>query len=442
MQVFSSVRLACDEALGGIRCRFYSPRRRRLSVWMLLLPVLLLGAGSSGASIENFETWDIGSEEADDEYGLDLFLSAFTPEWERDWRRLENGTRIALGCVTRERWEMLTQARLVREIDRRARFRYEMIQENRLGLDNQQHTFGVEIDAGVAWIGTYARPHANKERHDFGLTLGRSWDAGYKLGLGLTREEALNDFWTERSFIEERVRVDFLDPAWEWRLTGERRWSDKRRLSVAAVLLPGFERRIQPLPSRGEPDTLRALDGVHVILNASLDPRHDIDLDLRAAGKQARIANLPTDGGTGSDMRRLSWNLAARLTHPLHGKWQTAWGAQLRRQREQDVASGAGNYKLKVRQLMATVSFRRPLTTWLLAELGYAREDIDVVQTGDEATWRFTHGSRSEERATLAAEFSFRGVRVRLVETLEIDGESYDVVGVHDKSFVQIQAVF
>jgi hypothetical protein len=33
-------------------------------------------------------------------------------------------------------------------------------------------------------------------------------------------------------------------------------------------------------------------------------------------------------------------------------------------------------------------------------------------------------------------------VRLRLIETLEVDGEAYDVVGVHDKGFVQIQATF
>jgi hypothetical protein len=399
-------------------------------------------ASSAGASIEEFESWDLGAEEADDEYGMDLFLSTFTPEWQRGWRASHSGVRFAMGCVTRERWETLTQARMQHELSRRASFRYEFVQEDRLGLNNLQHTFGFEVEAKDVWFGGYARPEAAKERHDFGLTVRRSWREGYYLGIALTHEDALNDFWTDRSFVEERVRVDFLDRAWEWRLSGGRIWSERRALRVAAVLLPQFQRRIEPRPSSGHPDTLRTLDGSHLILNASIDLRSDVDLDLHVARKEAHLASFLQDGRTGSDLHRLAWIWTARLDHPLYGRWRALWGVQLRRNREQDVAGGAGSHRLRVRELMAALRFRRPLAPWLAIELGYAYEDVDVKQSGAETGLRFTHGTRSEQRAILVGEINLRGVRVRLIETLEIDGESYDVVGVHDKGFVQIQVVF
>jgi hypothetical protein len=131
----------------------------------------------------------------------------------------------------------------------------------------------------------------------------------------------------------------------------------------------------------------------------------------------------------------------SRLGHPLRGAWRLRWGVQFRRNREQDVGTTAP-YRLRVREIMGTAAARGRLLSWLDVEIGYAQLAVDVEQTGDPSAFRFTHGTRSEGRAYLAGDIGWRGLRVRLIESFEIDGESYDVVGVHDKGFVQIQATF
>jgi hypothetical protein len=413
-----------------------------VGVCLVLALGLLFGRSlPAAASLEEFETWDLGAAELDDEYGMDRFFAAFTPEWQRAWRSAAEGARVSLGCVTRERWEMLTEVRLRRLFHERARFRYSFVQENRLTVDNQQHFFGVEVKARDFWIGGYARPQAVKERHDFGLTLRRAWPSGYELGVALSLENALSDFWTERSFLEERERVDHLDEGLEWRLEGARRWSERRWLRATAVILPEFGRQVEPVPSLGEPDYRLIVDGTAVELEGETVLGRDTDLTAGALRKEARRARFPREG-TASDFRRLTWAFSGRLGHPLHGAWRARWGLLARRSREEQTVFDADPYRLRVRELVATAGLERPLLSWLRVDFGYGYQDVNVDTSGIESAIPFTHGTRSESRLYIAGDFNVQGVRLRLIETLEVDGEAYDVVGVHDKGFVQIQATF
>ncbi len=430
------------------------PRPIRFAVMSALVvpPLVLLLALSPGAalaSLEQFDFWDLGAEEADDEYGLDAYFTSFSPEWNRRFRRAETGARTSLGCVTRERWEMLAQVHIHRDLGTRARFAYDYYEEDRLSIVDLQHRFGFEVALGGTWVGGFARPRAAKELHDFGLTLRRDWPAGYRAAVAISYENALNNFWTERSFVIERVRIDHLNRARELSFGGGRRWSERRAILLGIDVLPELRRTITPPPSTGEAAIRRTVDGSDILLRGELDITPRTQLDCRLRRKQSRVAETEAAPGAADqasaipfDLRRLAWSARAELVHPLPAPWQAAWMLGLRRNREEDAASGPDPYRLRVLDVNGAVGITHPLFSWLTANAGYAFSSVNVEQSGPIERRRFTHGTRGEQRIYLAANFAFRGVRVRLVETLELDGESYDVVGVHDKSFIQIQGAF
>jgi len=65
---------------------------------------------------------------------------------------------------------------------------------------------------------------------------------------------------------------------------------------------------------------------------------------------------------------------------------------------------------------------------------------ISVAQSG--AIFRQSYGSRTESRAYIGLAARFGRIVVSGVEGIELDPEPYEVWFVHDKGFLQLQAVF
>lgn len=420
------------------------PRRRlpALSRAGLLATVgFLLGGPPAAASIEDFESWDLGAREGDDEYGLDSYFLAFSPEWESEWIFAAEGVRSSMGSTVNEIWEMRNEFRFRRDLGPRSRLVYGFVQNQGLTIDDEQHRVGLEVERGGVWFGPFARPHTSKERLDAGLLARRAWSTGTEVQLSLSFEDWNSDHTNGRSGIRDRTYVDFIDPAREWRVRVRQKWSPSRWLALDGAWLPEFRRRFQPNPSSGDPDFLRFLRGSSLSLVGSVDPHRAVALELAAERKVSRVADFPDDGFPAVDLRRDAWRVRSRLTHALPAGLQGRWGLQFNEEHERDRASGA-RYELGIDDLVATVGLRRKMTSWLTLEGGYGHQQTDVSQEASRQQRRFTWGTRTENRLYVVVELATPGLRCRLIETIELDDEGYDAISDHDKGFVQFQAVF
>jgi hypothetical protein len=414
------------------------PRR-----FSLAAGVLVLLAAPAGASIEDFESWDLGAQEGDDEYGLDSYFLAFSPEWEAAWMEAGEGARSSMGSTVNEVWEMRNELRLRRELNPRLRFVYGFTQNQGLTIDDEQHLLGLEMERGGFWFGPFARPNTSKERLDAGLMVRRVWSMGLEIRASLSFEDWNSDHTNGRSDVRQRTYTDFIDPAREWRFGVRQVWSARRWVSVDAVRLPEFRRRIQPPAFTGEPEIFRFVGGESWSLRGAADPLPGLTFDVLAERKESRVADFPSAGVAPFDMRREAWNVRTRVTHDVAAGFLGRWGLQLRGAEERDAEGPAPvPYRLEVDDVVATVGTRRGILSWLTGELGYGHQKTTIRQDGPDSEQRFTWGTRTENRLYLIAELQTLGLRARFIETIELDNEGYDAISDHDKGFIQIQADF
>ena len=72
--------------------------------------------------------------------------------------------------------------------------------------------------------------------------------------------------------------------------------------------------------------------------------------------------------------------------------------------------------------------------------VGGLYDQISIAQAGPAATK--SYGTRHESRAYIGLVAKFGKVSLAGIEGIELDPEPYDVWFVHDKGFLQLQAVF
>jgi hypothetical protein len=402
----------------------------------------LLVVPPAQASIEDYESWDIGAEEGDDEYGLDSYFLSFSPEWESEWIAATEGARSSMGSTVNEVWEMRNEIRLLRDLHPSLRFAYSFVQNEGLTIEDEQHSVGLEIERAGFWFGPFARPSSSKERLDAGFVVRRAWSSGTQVDVSYTFEDWNSDHTNGRSTVEGRTVVDFLDPAREWRVGARQRWGSSRWIAGEASWLGEFRRDIEPPSVSGEPSLQRVTGGNQVALRGQVDPASGVVLDFLAERKESRVADFPDASGTASDIRRDAWRMRARLSHRLPAGFLGRWGIQVREGRERDAAPALDAYRLELDDVVATAGVRRSITPALNAELGYGHQETNVAQSGPEDEQRFSWGTRSENRLYLIAELRAAGLGFRFIETIELDDEGYDAVSDHDKGFLQIQASF
>jgi hypothetical protein len=394
------------------------------------------------ASIEDFESWDIGAEEGDDEYGLDAYFLSFSPEWESEWVFAPEGARSSMGSTVNEVWEMRNEIRLLRDLNPNLRFAYSFVQNEGLTIEDEQHCVGLEIERAGFWFGPFARPSSSKERLDAGLVARRAWSSGGRIDVSYSFEDWNSDHTNGRSTVEGRTVVDFIDPAREWRAGARQVWRGSRWIAVESAWLGEFRRDIEPPAASGKVPLRRVTGGNQVTLRGQIDPAESVVLDFLAERKESRVADFPELLGTTTDLRRDAWKVRARLSHPLPAEFLGRWGVQAREGVERDAAPAPDAYRLELDDIVATAGVRRRVTSALTAEFGYGYQATDVAQSGPESLQRFSWGTRTENRLYLIAELRAAGLAFRFIETIELDDEGYDAVSDHDKGFLQIQAGF
>jgi hypothetical protein len=170
---------------------------------------------------------------------------------------------------------------------------------------------------------------------------------------------------------------------------------------------------------------------------------------LAAGGKWGKISDRPMpeeEAILPEVVRRREWWLRPGFDLPLAPRWRFSLLTEYRERREenQNPSAPAGRYLYTAisRSWQGSLFWRAHARLHL--DFGFAHNSF----AGSPATdpdWnplvRQDH-HRGENRLFVAVEILLGNTRLRLIESFELDDEDYRVVGIHDKGFVQLQAVF
>lgn len=415
------------------------------------IPILLsvLTPGPAWPSLEEFENWSVAARELDDENGLDDLHRSYSPVAEWRWRALEQGARVGMGCATTQVWEVNLDAKLHREVSGRVTAGFQLFQQQELGEEVSWTEFaGAFRPTGNWWIGAGYRPAFEKESHDAALYAGyrRDWTQWVRLRLGF--EDALNNFWDDRTeYIEDKERQVYAKPPRELELAALWREGTGRGLSLRAVYLPEYEREFTPRPTAIEPASVFQGNGWLVDLDLVSSERAAGTLGLRFRTKGT---DRETTYGPSTTVPDTSGIDRARLTDTYVRPWgdlRLADGWRLRSQLQARWSSeehfdGLRDHLLGTNHLGGTATAVWSATRFLDIEFGLGLDRVRVEQDAERPYAVATHGDRTESRAILSLDFHWNGARIVLFETLEGDNEGYQTVGFHDKGFAHLVLEF
>lgn len=404
---------------------------------VLLLPPALLPAPAHGVT-EEFSTFDVESQEEDDESLLDHLLTRAPREWREEWRRAPQAIRSSQGCLTSGYWFIDTDLKVVTTMGRRARFGLDLRQSESdvNSYQNVDFTFRFPTRAGT--VGALFRPLADKARQDFALM----WEAGtdstaWDVRAVFTFEDLFNNFWAFRQSRVGQNSEPYTRHPWEPALRAAVRQPRWRAEVEGRYLTPSRQLLANMAPAS---DRVRTLWGTWVAASLEVELA---GITWGAAGSNRQAAS--TDQAVGSadgdarDFRR-QWNAEASARRTflprLSAELRYLYAARSQGYRPPRAATG---FDAVDRTLQAEV--RWALAPRATARLGGLYDRITVWKRGD--TGRFSYGTRNESRAYVGLVARFGRVSVAGVEGIELDPESYPVaLRYHDKGFVQLQATF
>jgi len=404
-----------------------------------VMPAPLVGPGPrpAMAGTEEFSTFDVVSQEEDDESLLDHFMTRLPREWRDEWERAPQAIRTSQGCLTSGEWFIDTDLKLRSSLGRRALFGLDLRQSESDVASYDYLDFSFRFPSRFGTPGVMFRPLHEKSRQDFGLT----WEMGsdtsaLQVQAAFTLEDVLNNFW---AFRQTRVG-DQAEPyerhPYEPGLriaTRHERW----RAEVSGRYLTPSRRQVLPTSGSQVP-RLATLWGT--LGDASLEVHTlGIEWEARSSNHQAKSTDVPVDHSTGDrrDFRR-SWSteLAARRRVVPRLSAEVRW---LYQERDQSFgpAPAPGRFQ-GIDRMLAFETACRVVSSWT-ARAGALYDRISIYRSG---TVPFSYGSRRESRAFIGLSTRFGRVNITGYESFELDTEPYDVWHFHDKGFLQLQATF
>jgi hypothetical protein len=417
-------------------------------VGALLAASVAVGAGPARAALEEFEHWSVAARELDDENGLDDMLRSFSPWANWRWRAVDQGARVGMGCATTETWEVDLDVKLRHWLSPRVMAEFRSFQQEEIGEQVSWNEFsGSYAAAGGLWLGAAYRPSFEKESHDAALFGGLWRDRERWLRLRLGFEDALNDFWDERTqYIEDKERRVYEQQPYELEASGEWHAPNLGWLAGRLVRLFPFERGVTPAPSdSASPASQLDLSGWLAYADWMTGSETTLSGGVVTRWKSAdRADSFQTTSGDSSwsDTAELrDFYLRPWLARSLGRGWtarlllQGRWSSELH-------FDGTRDHTLETRHLGGIGGVVWSVAPFLDLEGGLGLEDVRVEQDAAGDYEAFTHGSRFESRFLLGLDFHWNGGRIVLIETLEGDNEGYQTVGFHDKGFVQIAIEF
>lgn len=400
---------------------------------------VLAGARPVRAGVEEFSTFGVEEQERDDESLIDHLLARQPREWRDEWEHAPLALRSAQGCLTSGGWFNETDLKLRTLIGKRAWFGLALRQyeNDRVHYDYTEFSFHVPTRFGTA--GWMFRPSSDKSKQDMALM----WDVGtdtsaFQLHAVFGLEDVFNNFWEFRQVVTGGRSEPYLRHPWEPGLRMVVRRPGLRAEVGGRYLTPSTKRLIV---SFADPN----LDNVATLWGtlgwATIEARaFGLEWEAGAANHQAASTLHPIalpDPDNRDFRRQWSTELAARRRlapgFTLEGRWLYQARTQVHGPPVAPPRFEAVDRVLQVETVWtrsASLAFR----------LGGLYDRIGVQNSA--VTAPFSFGSRTESRAYVAIMMRFGGVRLQIVEGIELDPEPYDVWALHDKGFVQLQAVF
>lgn len=406
---------------------------------LVVLGLALAGPIPARAGVEEFSTFGVEEQERDDESFLDHILAPAPRAWRAEWERAPLALRSAQGCLTSGGWFNETDLKVRTLIGKRSWFGLALRQyeNDRVHYDYTEFSFHVPTRFGTA--GWMFRPSSDKSSQDMAFM----WDVGadtsaFQLHAVFGLEDVFNNFWEFRQVVTGGRAEPYLRHPWEPGLRMVVRRPSLRAEIGGRYLSPSTKRLIV---SYADPnlDNVKSLWGT--LGWASVEARAlGLEWEARTTNHQAASTEHPIaqPEPDGRDFRR-QWSVEAaarrRLTPVLTA--EARWLYQARTQVHGPPVAPPRFEAVDRALQLETVWTRSERFTF---RLGALHDRISVQNSA--ITAPFSFGSRSESRAYVGMMAHFRGIRVQIIEGIELDHEPYEVWAVHDKGFVQLQAVF
>jgi hypothetical protein len=420
---------------------------KALFVWALLclatsaLPGDVLdwlgGVRSAVAGIEEFSTFDIETQEEDDESLLDHYLTRPPHSWRSEWERAPQAIRTSQGCLTSGQWFIDTDLKLRAPLGNRARFGLDLRQSESDAATYNYLDFLVQFPTRYGTPGARFRPLYDKSRQDLAFT----WDAGadttaLQVEAAFTFEDVFNNLWAFRQSRVGNESEPYEKRPYEPGLRVVTRYEGGKAEFNARYLTPSRKRVLGV--SDGAPSRLVTLWGT--LGYAALEARAlGFDWEARGHNQQASSTDRPDPSSYRGRNFRRAWSVELAMRRSL--PWRLAAEARwLYQDRDQSYGPPLGPGKFEaIDRLLATEAIWSA-TPVLDFRLGGLFDRISVAHEG--LTTRHLYGTRTESRAYVGLIARFNRVSMSVVEGIELDPEPYDVWWVHDKGFFHLQTTF
>jgi hypothetical protein len=409
--------------------------------WLAVLAALLLAAPSARAGTEEVSTFSVELQEEDDESLIDHMLNRTPRAWRDEFDRSTLAIRTSQGCLTSGQWINETDLKLRTSLGGRAWFGFDLTQSESDRVSYQFTDFSFHVPTRFGTPGYMFRPFHDKSRQDMAFM----WDVGddttaFHLRAVMGLEDVFNNFW---EFRQSRVANVGFEPyekhPWEPGLSVAWRGAKVRAELGGRYLTPSRKRHIvsQYLPQL---DRISTLWGT--LAWASVEGRAlGITWEARGANRQARSTDFPADTlqPDGANFRR-QWSAEAAL----HRQITPELGAEARvlyQDRTQQHAPPIDPPRFVAVDRAFQLETMWTPSTWLGLRFGALHDRITMQQSAI-STSVYSWGTRTEKRLYLGVILKAGRVSLQGIEGIELDHEPYEVVGVHDKGFLQLQATF
>lgn len=406
----------------------------------LLALLLLIAPGAARAGSEEFSTFDVIRQEEDDESLLDHLLTRPPREWRGAWERAPQAVRSSQGCLTSGQWFVDTRLKLEAPLGDKARFGFDLRDEQTDRLAVTYFDFSFRFPTAFGTPGFWFRPLFDKSRQDLGVF----WEAGAETAAAYARvtfgfEDLFNNLWEFRQSqvgqsSEPYVKHPF-EPAFRMHLR-RGRW---RFEFEGLVLTPSRKRFGADTLTRYS--TLWGSTGRVLAEASALGATWSVSCDSRLA-RSTDSHPVPTVELELMNVRR-QWAVEAMVSRPIGPDWEVdlRWLYQDRHQRRSgDGLTSFSEIRLDAVDRVTQMEARRRLGDHWGLRAGAMIDRVTVAASTP--TPFLTYGTRTESRAYFGLTGRFGAVVVSVVEGIELDREGYDVWGVHDKAFAQLQTLF
>lgn len=416
-----------------------APIGRASLVAAALTAILAAHPRALRAGTEEFSTFSVETQEEDDESLIDHMLNRTPRAWRDEWEHATLAVRTAQGCLTSGQWIEQTDLKLRTSLGGRAWFGLNLIRsfDDRATYDYTDLSFHVPTRYGTG--GFMFRPFHDKSRQDMALM----WDVGadtstFQMRAVFGLEDVFNNLWEFRQSRVGEASEPYLRHPWEPGLAFRLRRPTVRAEAGGRYLTPSTK---QIVISVADPslDRIRTLWGT--LAWASFEAEA-LGLVWQVAGtdKQARSTDyaVAAPEPDGTDYRRQWWVEASARRR--FGERFEAEGRWLYQDRTQYHAAPITPPRFAAVDRMLQLETQWTASSHLGVRFGGLYDRISVQQSG--VTQDKSFGSRTESRLYVGLVGRFGRVSLMGVEGIELDPEPYEVWGVHDKGFLQLQATF